>query len=348
MKKLVSLVLVLCMVMAVCACAFADEKPFAGQKLVVSNFSFNGELLQKNIYDPFMELTGAELVIETGNNAVRVTNLTEKPSAYDVVVIGDMFTKQMDQAGIIEHVDYSDLTNLSGIYEAARQPLGEGHGPAYGFNRLGIIVNAAYCPVEVTSFADLWKPELKGEIAIPEITNTSGPLFYYGVAAAFGLTPGQDDEAIFAKLAELKPNIVNTYTSANNTITMLNQGEISVAVLLDYSYTTAKNANPDYVWVDPVEGSFGGYNMLSILAGSQNVDLAKAFIDWYISYEVQYAEAIDGVDAPVRNDIVLTPEQSANFTYGEKIESLIFVDWDLVLANMENWIAAWNSTFAVQ
>ena len=32
---------------------------------------------------------------------------------------------------------------------------------------------------------------------------------------------------------------------------MLNQGEISAAVLLDYSYTSAKQASEDYVWVDP-------------------------------------------------------------------------------------------------
>lgn len=348
MKKLISLLLVAVMVLGIASMAVAEDKPFAGQKLVVSNFSFNAELLQKNIYDPFMAATGAELVIETGSNAVRVTNLSENPSAYDVVVIGDMFTKELAEAGAIATVDYSDLSNMDGLMAPARQPLGEGFGPAYSFNRLGIVYDAAFCPIEIKSFADLWNPELEGSIAIPEITTTSGPLFYYAAAAAFGLVPGQDDEAIFAKLAELKPNIVNTYTSANNTITMLNQGEISVAVLLDYSYTTAKNANPDYIWVDPAEGSFGGYNMLSVMAGCQNVELAKAFIDWYLSYEVQYAEAIDGVDSPVRNDITLTPEQAANMTYGEKINTLIFVDWDLVLANKPAWIEQWNATFSVK
>ena len=53
---------------------------------------------------------------------------------------------------------------------------------------------------------------------------------------------------------------MKTYTSANDTITMLNQGEISVAVLLDFSYTAAKAASEDYVWVDPSEGNYSGYN----------------------------------------------------------------------------------------
>ena len=91
---------------------------------------------------------------------------------------------------------------------------------------------------------------------------------------------------------------------------MLNQGEIAVAVLLDYSYTTAKGANPDYVWVNPSEGMFGGYNMLNIVTGSKNKELAQLFIDYYLSYDVQYAEAMDGVDSPVRTDVVLDEEHA--------------------------------------
>ena len=100
---------------------------------------------------------------------------------------------------------------------------------------------------------------------------------------------------------------------------MLNQGEISVAVLLDYSYTAAKSASEDYVWVDPSEGVYSGFNTLNIIKGCPNKELAEAFIDFYISKEVQLAEALDGVDSPVRIDVELTPEQAANFPYGKEM-----------------------------
>jgi len=278
-----------------------------------------------------------------------VTKITESPADYDVVIIGDMFVKQLMDAGVIDTLDASKLTNLASIYETARAPMGEGYGPAYTFNRLGIVYDSAWCDVEIKSFADLWNPELEGCIAIPDMTATTGPMFYFAVAETFGLVPGQDDEAIFAKLAELKPNVVNTYTSANNTITMLNQGEISVAVLLDYSYTTAKNANPDYVWVDPVEGMFAGYNMLNVIKGTDVKDLATEFINFYLSYEVQLAEALDGVDSPVNTAVELTEEQSANFTYGaEMVDNLKLVDWNLITENLAAWTASWNSVFSVK
>ena len=349
MKKLISVLV--CVLLAVCVsvCAVAEDKPFAGQTLTISTFSFNAELLQKNIYDPFEELTGCTLVVDSGNNAQRVTKIIESPDDYDVVIIGDMFVKQLMDAGVIDTIDSSKLTNLEALYETARAPMGEEYGPAYTFNRLGIVYDSAYCDVEITSWADLWNADLVDSIAIPDMTATSGPLFYYATAEAFGLTPGTDDEAIFAKLEELKPNVVKTYTSANDTITMLNQGEISVAVLLDYSYTTAKNANPDYVWVDPVEGSFSGYNMLNVIKGTEVKELAEAFIDFYLSYDVQLAEALDGVDSPVRTDVELTEEQAANFTYGEEIvNALRLPDWDVISAHQADWINNWNAIFSVK
>ncbi|MBQ7785098.1 MAG: extracellular solute-binding protein [Clostridia bacterium] len=347
MKKIVSLIVALVLVFSL-SCAVA-EKPYAGQTLTVSNFAFNGELLQKNIYDPFMEMTGCKIVVDAAGNAQRVTKITEAPEDYDVVVIGDMFVKQLMDAGCIDTVDAAKLTNLEGIYESARAPMDAEYGPAYTFNRLGIVYDSAYCDVEIKSFADLWNPELEDSIAIPDMTATTGPMFYFATAETFGLVPGKDDEAIFAKLAELKPNVVNTYTSANNTITMLNQGEISVAVLLDYSYTTAKNANPDYIWVDPAEGSFASYNMINLIAGSDVKDLATEFINYYISYDVQLAEALDGVDSPVRTDVELTAEQSGNFTYGEEmVAGLKFVDWNIITENQAKWIEMWNSTFSVK
>lgn len=347
MKKIITLIVALALALSL-SCAVA-EKPFEGQTLTISTFSFNAELLQKNIYDPFMELTGCTIVADGASNAQRVTKIVESPENYDVVIIGDMFMRQLMDEGVIDTLDSSKLTNLNSIYEIARAPMGAEYGPAYSFSRLGIVYDSAYCDVEIKSFADLWNPELEDSIAIPDMTATTGPLFYYATAEAFGLTPGVDDEAIFAKLAELKPNVVNTYTSANNTITMLNQGEVSVAVLLDYSYTTAKNANPDYVWVDPAEGSFASYNMLNIVKGTEVKDLAMAFIDYYISYDVQLAEALDGVDSPVRTDVELTEEQSANFTYGEEMVSgLKLVDVDTIVENQAKWIEMWNATFSVK
>ena len=113
------------------------DKPFAGQSLTISTFAFNAELLQKNVYDPFMEQTGCELIVEGGKNAERVTKIKENPSAYDVVIIGDSFITDLINEGLIAEIDSSKLTNLDALYDCAKAPFGEQYGPAYTFNPSG-------------------------------------------------------------------------------------------------------------------------------------------------------------------------------------------------------------------
>lgn len=52
---------------------------FEGQELSVSTFSFNAELLQKNVYDPFMEATGCKLIVEGGKEC-RACNQDQRNS----------------------------------------------------------------------------------------------------------------------------------------------------------------------------------------------------------------------------------------------------------------------------
>lgn len=54
------------------------------------------------------------------------------------------------------------------------------------------------------------------------------------------------------------------------------------------------------------------------------------------------------MDAPVRPDVELTAEQSANFTYGEEMISTSAAGWDVIAANQADWIASWNAIFSVK
>ena len=95
-------------------------------------------------------------------------------------------------------------------------------------------------------------------------------------------------------------------------------------------------------------GAFA-FNVVLEQVNQKNKELAETFVDFYLSKEVQLAEALDGVDAPVRTDVELTPEQAANFTYGkEMIDSLLIPDWSVINANKADWIAKWNELFSVQ
>jgi putative spermidine/putrescine transport system substrate-binding protein len=105
-------------------------------------------------------------------------------------------------------------------------------------------------------------------------------------------------------------------------------------------------AVPTMTWAELKEGDVATLNTLNIPKGAANVDLAHQFIDFMLSKEVQQVEAEQGVDAPVRTDVELTPEQAALWTYGaDKIASLSRVDYTAMNKAKTAWIDRWNEIF---
>ena len=66
----------------------------------------------------------------------------------------------------------SPFEHAQKINEKAKYTVENGYGPAYTLNSIGIVVDPT-SNIEINSWEDLWKPELKGKIAIPDITTTN-------------------------------------------------------------------------------------------------------------------------------------------------------------------------------
>ena len=78
------------------------------------------------------------------------------------------------------------------------------------------------------------------------------------------------------------------------------------------------------------------------MVGSEKAELAHKYIDFLISNEVQTAMAMDLVDSPT-NTTVEVPEDVGSFlTYGDMVDSLIFLDQAKLNANQEEWLERWN------
>ena len=98
----------------------------------------------------------------------------------------------------------------------------------------------------------------------------------------------------------------------------------------------------------PEEGLAGFLSVTSIVKGTENEDLAHAYIDFLISHDVQLAEALDLVDSPTNATVTEIPEDiAAMLTYGEDvIDSLIFPDYEETAKHKEEWVERWNEIIA--
>ncbi|MBZ4688669.1 MAG: putative spermidine/putrescine transport system substrate-binding protein [Clostridia bacterium] len=314
------------------------------QTLVISTWGFNEDKFRENVFEPFEKQHNVKIVLEVGNNADRLNKIRmNKNSDVDVIYLAHSFAMQGAEEGLFEKINRENIPNINQIYEIAKAPLGEDYGPAYTLNRIGIVYNSETVKTPIESWSDLWKEEFKNSVSIPDINTTSGPTIIFAAGDKIGVKVQENAEACLEEVKKLKPNLVKAYARSSEFINMFTQGEVSVGIAMDFAFGNIKKAVPAAQWVDPREGSFANMNIVNIVKGTDNKELAEKFINWLLSEEVQRANAIDKLDSPVNVNVELTEEEAQGLTYGKNlIESLRPIDWKYVNSVMPEWIDIWN------
>lgn len=312
-------------------------------KLVISTWGFSEDFFKKELYAPFEKEHNVQIVVEAGNNAERLNKVKQGASSVDLIYLSDYYAQQGIEAGLFEKIDRSRIPNLNEIYDVAKAPLGEDYGPAYTIGQLGIAYNPkATGGKEITSWNDLWSPELAKKLTIPNITATSGPMILDAASRAAGNTVFNEDQAM-AKLKALNPSVVKYYSQTSEFVNMFSQGEIAAGPIMEMYVKDLKAAVPETKFITPQEGGYAVMNTINIIKGSKNKQLAEDFINWHLSKTFQDKSARAKIDSPVNTTLTLTPEEATGITYGkETISKLNKLDMKFVNANLKKWIDRFN------
>ncbi|MCT4542557.1 MAG: ABC transporter substrate-binding protein [Vallitalea sp.] len=323
-----------------------QAKKEAPTELVISTWGYSEDLLWEKVFTPFEEENNVKIVLETGNNSERLTKLKSNPdSNIDIIYLAESFAQEGIEAGLFEKIDYTKVPNADKVDEKAKYLIDKEYGPAYTLNRAAIAYDPNKVGFEIKSWKDLWNPDLKEKISIPEITTTFGPSTMYIASNYKGVDITTDNgDAAFAALEELKPNLVKTYTKSSDLANMFANDEIAVAITADFAYGRVKGGAPDVVFVNPEEGAYINFNTINIVKASKNKELALKFINYALSTEVQTRTAKALGESPVNAEVQLTDEEASNLTYGDIVEKSNTVDHGFVNSMKTKWIDMWNRT----
>ncbi|MEI4488161.1 polyamine ABC transporter substrate-binding protein [Frigidibacter sp. MR17.14] len=328
--------------------ALAAASPALAQDktLTISVYGIAQDAYDVALYKPFEAKCGCKLVIETGNSSERLAKLEANAAApvVDVIAFSDANALDAAKKGLLAPLDPAAIPSLGQIYDFAKDPVGDNMAVGYTFYGTSIVYRSDV--VKIESWLDLFKPELAGQVALPNITTTQGPITLFMLEKALGKDDPDFADAIDL-VAEHKGDIVTFYERGSQIPQLLQQEEIMAAVVGRFGWANIAKLGLPVEWAKPKEGQTGGMNVLAMVKGAKDPALAQEFIDYWLSAEVQQKLAEGLVDSPVNTSVKVDDVIAEGLTYGADTAAAIhFLPAEQQLTNREAWLAGWNAKVA--
>lgn len=318
--------------------AHADDKT-----LTISVYSFAQDAFKKELYDPFEEVCGCELVVETGNSIERMTKIEANAAdpVVDMAVMSSHDALSLARKGLLAELDLTKLSNHSKLYPAAQDPIGGNMAVGYTFYASSIVYRSDL--IEIDSWADLLGDEVAGRVSLPNITGTQGPLTLLMLGKALGKGP-TDFSSVISAIGAEADDIVTFYSRSSELAQLMNQEEVIAAPVGRFAWSRFKSSPLPFAWAEPAEGQTGGMNVMLMTKGNGNEALAYQFMDYWLSTEVQTRLAEALIDSPANTEVTVSDEVADNLTYGaDLINSLNMIDPATIIDQRDGWVEQWNS-----
>jgi putative spermidine/putrescine transport system substrate-binding protein len=317
----------------------------AAQHLTLSTFGLSTKQMASDVTKPFTKASKVTVKTQSGDSAARYTQVEHNPNnGVDVMELSQNNALSGDKKQLWAKLDTSKLKNFKYLSAAQQKLAKDTNSVPYTVNSVGIIYNPAKVG-KLTSWDQLWDSKLKNKLAIPDITTTFGPAMLY-IAADHAGTPVTKDNgaAAFKAMADLKPNVVKTYTQSSDLANMFKSGEIDAAVVGDFAVSMIQAAAPSAQYLVPASGTYANYDTASIVKSSKNQAAAYKYIDYRLGKTAQTKVA--GADslnnAPVNTSVKLSAAAAKNKTYGDIAARAKTIDFGYVNSHLKGWISQWN------
>jgi putative spermidine/putrescine transport system substrate-binding protein len=262
-----------------------------------------------------------------------------RPS-FDIVYLNIFESRQAVRDGVTQ-APTAAVPNYAHLYDVAK--LG-GYGVA--FNPVTIVYDRTKVAQPITSWKDLWRPELKGRIAWPTYPGAQGTAALLMTAKVWGGSETDIDVA-FRKIAELKP-FAAIQGSQDQLYTLFDQGVVDVSVEFgSFTRSYAEARNPKIEIASPSEGQVIAMNVACITVGTANQKLAEEWIDLHLGQACQLAYAQQIYYSPTVNNLAVPDDLKPKLILGpEQVASLVDFDWDTVIRSERAWAQRFNREIA--
>jgi len=294
---------------------------------------------------PFTQRTGIE-VLNSVTTGGQLTVIEQNPGQYDMNWLIGSDAARGFKSGVLDAIDTSKIKNLDAIIPRLKDGQmvdGKLTGVPISYGANGILWRKDKVPFEIKSWKDLWRPELKGQIAIQNAPSIGGLFLIYAAGQAYGNGP-DDFEAGWKALERLKDNVQFLYTVSSDPINKIASGAVSVVVTIADQGIPLKGQNVEVTV--PQEGAAWSLQNITIPVASKNKDLAYEFINYMLEDETQIAWSKNAKIAPASTAVQLPSDVQANLVEDDAVADRLWpIDWLQLGENIEDWTTRWQRIF---
>lgn len=327
------------------AAALSRPAQADGGRVVVGTWGGDyAHLLTKNIEDPLLKPKGIEVIQDQESDAPRRAKmLAEKRlprGSVDIEGLSAANMYEMNEAGVLEQIDYSKLSNAKTILPTMKYPYGIGQI----YSGKVVVYNPKLISTAPTKFMDAFDPKFGNKIGIIDIQYQ-----YVMTAASLAGTDGAEmtnmDKAK-AVLMAAKAGGARIYPTNEAFAQALKTEEISIGVMWKARAVQWQNAGISCDSAAPAEGIPAYVSGFAIPKNAPDKANAYAYLDAMLTPSAQEAFAVDMGYVPTVDDAHVAPDllKRIGFTPEEQ-KRLKDLDYGFLAKNdsaMKEW---WDKVF---
>ncbi|WP_409273428.1 PotD/PotF family extracellular solute-binding protein [Neobacillus sp. SCS-31] len=286
MRLFISIVLASALLLGIISKLNATKGYSGGNTLTIYNW---GDYLDPNLIKRFEKETGISVVYETfDSNEAMMTKIKQGGTAYDIAVPSEYMIDKMREENLLIPLDHSKLPNLKNIdprfMDLPFDPENKYSVP-YFWGTVGVVYNPKMLGgKEITSWNDLWDPDLKNEILLIDGAREVIGMGLNSLGYSLNDTNKKHLLQAKGKLDTLTPNIK---AIVGDEIKMLLENE-EAAIGIVWSGVAADimGENEDIEYVVPSEGSNLWFDNMVIPKTAKNIEAAHKFLNFMLDAKI--------------------------------------------------------------
>lgn len=295
----------------------------------------------------FADATGYSVVLvpKATGTEIMATAIAQKAKPQVDVVQSDLlpWLGAIPQ-GLYAPIDEHSVPNIAKLYkpavikDAGGQVVGvEPYGDVFAliYNKDTFAKNHWPPPAQWT---DLERPELKGQLLIPPASTSVYGLYALIILARAHGGSEKNIEPGFAAMKKIAPGVVDWSDTFAKMSQFLADGTAALAFhgIAGALDMVRRKLPVGYVVPTPV---YMSPTAMGVMKNGPNPEGARAFVNWWISPEVQSYRAETYGQTVMNREVKLSPAAAARLPDQEKLSKLVEIDYATVLKNRQEWVS---------